>query len=141
MRRKTLVGAALAALMLGGAGESVAADIHAKVTIKSKRVVGKDKIFGRVIAKDRACVVGRKVRLIITRPDRSKNRVASMKTDSKGRWKFIPESGNAPGGYTNEGDRYADPGDYLAKIGQVNLKGRDGHVSCRASKSKTHYVG
>lgn len=141
MRQKALLAAALTALAIGGAGEAVAGEVHAKVTIKSKRTVGKDKIFGRVIAKERACEAGRKVRLVVKRPDRSKNKVATVKADGEGRWKYVPESGNAPGGYTNEGTRYADPGDYIAKISEINVKSGGERLTCAANKSSNHYVG
>ena len=141
MRQKALLAATIAALAAGGAGEAIAGDVHAKVTIKSKRTAGKDKIFGKVITRDHACEAKRKVRLVVKRPNRSKNKVATVRTDGRGRWTYVPESGNAPGGYTNEGTRYADPGDYIAKVAEVDVNSGGGRVVCAANKSSNHYVG
>jgi hypothetical protein len=138
MKRMTMIAVALAAMALGGGAEVLArADVHAKVTIKVNRTVGKDTIKGRVAAKDRACERGRKVRLVVRKPNRTKRRVGAPKANRKGKWKFTPPPNKDSGGYSGERTRYADPGDYVAKVREVNAGG----VTCAAAKSSPVHIG
>jgi len=135
---------------LGGGAEVLArGDVHARMTIKLKRQVGKDTIKGQVKASDRACVGGRKVRLVVRKPNQTRRRVATPRTNGKGRWKFVPKPGSTgytgEGGYSGEGvdtgggrkNRYADPGEYHAKVREIHVGG----VTCAANKTSPIHVG
>ena len=136
-RRTALVALGLATLALGGGAEVLArGDVHSRLTIKHNRAVGKDTFRGRVDARDSACERGRKVKLVGQKPDESKFRAGTAKTNRKGRWKFIPPPAKG-GGYFDEGTRYAEPGEYRAKTRQI----RAGGVTCRAAKAGPIHVG
>jgi hypothetical protein len=136
-RRTALVALGLAALALGGGAEVLAGkNVHARMTIKINREPRQDTFRGRVDAKDPVCERGRKVKLIAQRPDESKFRAGTAKTNRKGKWKFVPPPAKG-GGYFDEGTRYAEPGEYRAKTRQI----RAGGLSCRAAKAGPIHVG
>jgi hypothetical protein len=130
------VAMAVAVLGAGGAAELLAsAQVHPRLTIKVNRKVGHDKFKGRVDAKDPVCERRRKVKLIVRKPNKDKRKVGTPKTNRKGKWTFIPRSGG--GYYADEDVRYADPGEYRAKVGEK----RAGGVICTAAKSSPIHVG
>jgi hypothetical protein len=136
-RRKVAVALTLSALAVGGGAEGIASSVHPKMTIKVKRTVGKDTIKGRVKGKDPACERRRKVKLTIDKPNTNPSPVASVRTNRKGKWKFIPPPNRETDEYAAEGTRYADPGDYRAKV----RKKRVGGVTCGAGKSSKVWIG
>jgi hypothetical protein len=136
-RRIAIVALALAALAAGGGAEVLgSAQVHPRMTIKLNRAVGKDTFKGRIKAKDPVCVRNRKVKLVLRKPSGEKRRVGSAKTNRKGKWKFVPKPASG-GQYADEGTRYADPGEYRAKVREVHVGG----VICAAGKTSPIHVG
>jgi hypothetical protein len=138
-RRTAVLALALAALAVGGGAEVLAsAQVHPRMTIKVSRQVEKDTFKGRIKAKDRACSRARKVKLVVRKPSTEKSRVGSAKTNRKGRWKFVPPpGGDGAGYYADEGTRYAEPGEYRAKVREQRIRG----VLCAAGKTSPIHVG
>jgi hypothetical protein len=137
-RRTAVVALALAALATAGGAEVLAsAQVHPRMTIKVKRQVGKDTFKGRIKAKDPVCIRNRKVKLVIRKPSREKRRAGSAKTNRKGKWKFVPKPNREQDQYAAEGARYADPGDWRAKVREKHVRG----VTCAAGKTSPIHVG
>ncbi len=73
---------------------------------------------------------------MIRKPNRDKERGGTTKTNSQGKWKFIPKPSKGTA-YADEGDRYASTGEWRAKVGEVNVGG----VRCAAGKTSPIHVG
>jgi hypothetical protein len=106
-------------------------------TIKLKRIdAHADRVFGKVRSEARACEQRRKVRLL-HRPTTQKQRwstIAKLRTNGKGAWSFTPERNAA-------GDRFATPGNWHVKVGEVRVSSGGGAVTCKEKYSSSLFVG
>jgi hypothetical protein len=137
-RRIAVVAVSVAALGMGGGAEVLgSAQVQPRITIKVKREVNRDTLSGRIKAKDKACIRNRKVKLVLRKPNRDRRRVGTARTNRRGKWKFVPKAAGYGDDYADEGTRYADPGEYRAKVNQVRVGG----VNCAAGKTSPIHVG
>jgi hypothetical protein len=136
-RRIALVALATGALVTGGAADVLgSAQVQPHISIKIKREVGRDTFTGRIKAKDDACTRSRKLKLVIRKPNRSKVRAGTARTNGQGKWKFVPKASKGTA-YADEGDRYAETGEWRAKVREQRVGG----VLCAAGKSSPIHVG
>jgi hypothetical protein len=109
---------------------------HVRPTIKLKRTAEKDQFTGTLRSKERGCEANRKVKLHhrnVTQQGKS-GVIATVKTNSKGKWTFVPKK-------NPNGIRYATPGTYTAKVGQKKVSTGHGEVVCRSKNSSGLLVG
>jgi hypothetical protein len=136
-RRIALVALAVPALAMGGGADVLgSAQVHPRMSIKIKREVNRDTFSGRIKAKDKACVRDRKVKLVLRKPNRDRQRAGTARTNGEGKWKFVPKPSKGTA-YADEGTRYADTGEYRAKVNEVRVGG----VRCAAGKTSPIHVG
>ncbi len=106
------------------------------LTLKLKRTTDKDTIKGTVSSKARACERNRKVKLR-HRPVSELEQasiIATIRTNGKGKWKFTPKK-------NTNGFRFAKPGNYKVKAGEVKLPGDDGGITCKEKISSSVFIG
>ncbi len=105
-------------------------------TIKLKRSNTSDRIFGKVRSDARACEQRRKIRLL-HRPVGQEQRwsvIAKLRTNGTGAWSFTPKQNSS-------GDRYADPGNWHVKVGEVKVNSGGGEITCKEKYSSSLFVG
>jgi hypothetical protein len=109
---------------------------HVRPTLKLKRTVGQDTFSGKLRSKEHACEANRKVKLHhrnVTQQAKS-GVIAKVKTNGKGKWKFVPKK-------NDDGFRYATPGNYTVKVGQKRVSTGHGEAVCRSKNSSSLLVG
>lgn len=105
-------------------------------TIKHNRSSSTDRLFGKVRSDAPACERGRKIRLL-HRPVNQKQRwsvIAKLRTNGKGAWTFQPKR-------NSNGDRFATPGNWHVKVGEVRVSSGGGVITCKEKFSSSLFVG
>ena len=131
--RRAALAAALLMLGMLVAGAVAQTKFPTRLTLKDDRSAAGDLISGAVRSKAHACERNRKLRLhhrAVTEQTPS-TVIAKLRTNSKGKWKFRPKK-------NENGDRYATPGYYRAKVGEVKL---DGGITCKERTTSSLYIG
>lgn len=130
----------LALAMLGASAVPALAgqaEFASTPSIKLKRISSDaDRVFGKVRSNARACEQRRRIRLL-HRPVGQKERwstIAKLRTNGKGAWSFTPEPNSA-------GDRFATPGNWHVKVGEVRVSSGGGVITCKEKFSSSLFVG
>ncbi len=108
----------LAAPALAGPG-----NVSSRLTIKLKREIGQDTIFGKVRSDAQACESGRKLKLYhrdVKRDEKSEV-MLTLRANGKGKWTYRAKK-------NINGENYATPGYY--RIKGVETKTRSG-ITCK----------
>jgi hypothetical protein len=136
MIRRAALALVVLVLALTAASAAAQTKFPTRLTLKDERTVAGDVISGTVRSKAHSCESRRRVRLHhrAVSEEAPSTIVAKLRTDSKGNWSFTPKA-------NQNGDRFATPGDYRVKVGEVKLRGDDGGITCKEKNSSSLFIG